>query len=462
MRIPFTRKAVCALAFSTAVSIINTGCGSSAALTFTGLNQIPSTSGIVAASNSSSIRRSFVDYGGQFGRLLVEGTAPLYTDLGASGTAVDTYFFNGLVSSINTNWNSWTLSQKQAAANQFWGTTDGGPGGNLACQMAQSAGEAIARTMEAGASACYMKNIPQAASVTVTGASRDTLFNQAAADFNVQVNISGGGEDHNVDKVLIKVFGTNTVGNDVYKVQLTMCNSGSVTGLETYTINKATGAFTNTSLHSDNGNGSSTMEAFLTNSSDGSVVFDTNQPRTLNGAYSYDNDGFSGEYLGKILIEGSVLTAWRKNSWDDGSNTGTDKNYSKSSISGTGATTLRFLEGANKGLSSNSSASSSWPYSGSFSFRNTFYASASNDYTAAIDAEDLSTDEFFQREVEENDYDNASCDVSATATVEMDFGQEDVMAIAEECNGEREAFQNYNMCYGDGISQAMQHIWDLY
>lgn len=447
-----------------AASLIASGCGSSSSsgLSINGLDQIPSAKGIVSSSSGSSIGRAAV--GRNASLQSTSGTPPLLVDLSSSN--VDQYFFNGVVSSINdSSWTGLSSGAKQDLANNFWGSVEGGPGGNGACFMAQSVGESIGRMLESATSLCYMKNIPGVSGVTIEPAIEGSaLFQQQAADRVVRVNVSGGGGGEGGggggggdQRIFIQVFGTNTVGADVYKVQLNMCDtSGNARGKETIEVNRSTGKMTATGLHDEGeGAGSNSMTGGLRVNSSGNLEWDPASIRTATGAFS----GEWGTFKGSLEISSTgIITAKRFNVWENGGHGGVDKNYSISSFSGTALSSVRFLEAAYKGI--NSWDAEEHSYTGSTSYRDTFYMNVANDFTSTVAAYDLAGDTFFANDVSDPDLSDVDCSLTPEYTVTVDMESAPMQSVRETCEGDR--YDNYNLCWGEGVQNAQNRIFSMY
>jgi len=447
------RKAV-GITVGLAAGLIASGCGSDASsgLSINGLDKIPSAKGIVSSSSGGSIARSA--RGRNMSLQSTSGTPPLLVDLSESN--VDQYFFNGVVGTINGgSWGGLTSGAKTELANNFWGSVDGGAGGNGACMMAQSVGESIGRMLESATSLCYMKNIPNVSGVTITPSIEGSaLFQQQAADRIVQVNVSGGDQSQ---KIFIRVAGTSTVGADVYKVQLGMCTTeGAARGLETIEVNRTTGRMTATGLHNEgSGTGSNSMTGGLRLAADGNLEWDPTSVRTATGAWNGDWGTFKGSLE---ISSAGVITAKRFNVWDQGGHDGVDKNYSISSFSGTSLASVRFLEAAFKGV--NSFDDNEHSYVGSTSYRDTFYMNVANDFTSTVNAYDIDGDSFFANDVSEPDLSVVDCGLTPEYTVTVDMSSGPMEAVRATCEGDR--YDNYDLCRSDAIQSAQNRIFTHY
>lgn len=426
----------------------------------TGLDQLPSVSAMVTTNAASSSALA-----GRIGTVAaVSGTAPLLVDLG-SGTAVDTYFFNGLVSTINT-----AQAATQAQANQFFGQdTNGGPSGQGGCMMAQSVGENLGRMLQSGTTACYMKNIPNAATgVTITGSTKDQVFVQTDADKHVKISVSGndgggggggggegGGGGGSMD-VHIIVAGKTKVGSDVYQANLYFCQGGNVRSKESLTVNRTTGEYTSTSEGSESGmTHRESVKAYLKVGSDSKITFDASKSRTAIAM----GTGTWGTFKGEMEITADdIIKAKRYNSstWNDQS--GVDKNYSITSFSGTNLKSLRFLEGAFKGANKWGSYSEN-TYSGATEFQDSFYkAVATSSMKTEVEAFNFASDSFFtDTTVSAPDFTGLDCTATGDIQLTMDFADSAVSAIREKCEADR--FENYNMCYNETTQAAQNYVF---
>jgi len=236
--------------------VLATGCGSSssapgAAITNVSVGNLPSASSM-AKTNAASAAALFSNRA-------VSGaaSAPLISSF--TDDNVDTYFWGGLLNTVTVA-GSATSAQKNA----FFGNTVDGPGGMGACQMAQGTAESFSNLLQSANSMCYMKGlISGPTGVTVDVGTAATLFDSAATDKIIKVAVSGM-QGQSAMNVFFKVYGTNTVTSDVYKADLWMCSGSTPDSVETITVTKSTGLFTdvNKSSQGDWG-GSSTLTAYL-------------------------------------------------------------------------------------------------------------------------------------------------------------------------------------------------------
>lgn len=444
------------LGLMSALSLV-AACGGAGGGSISSLSQLPDASSMVATSTSSTA----------LSLASVSGTAPLITDLKSSA---DQYFWNGLVATINgySSYQDLTYS----VANQFWGGVAGGPSGQGGCFMAQNTAQVFGRLMDSASSACYMKGMPKAESgVTITpepSGGNENLFAQEAADKIVRVDISGaehdsggggGGGDDQPERVLIKVYGSDSVGADVYKVQLMMCKSGSPKGYETFEVNKSTLAYSAASVHkdSDSAKFSSSMTATLKEGSGDTLEFDTSKDRTVLMKGSFSSDKFGA----KVLITGENLI-YNLMNHENGSNK--DKIVSVSQFSGSSINDVRFLAAGFKGYNEGSSGNHTWE--GALEWHDTYYAaissSSSDLYTKANDI-GLSDSFFSEDKNPTTDFTGVDCGASADYVVTMDFTDDAVKAIAEKCEANNKVKgSDNNYCWNSNVQTAQQRIFQYY
>lgn len=435
------------------------------------LSSLPSISGMVKTNSSSSSARLDLS---NLGRDLASsaassGTPPILVSIDSVAEA-DTYFWNGLATTLSSN--SHTITQDEA--NQFWGGVDGGVGGGGACYMAQNVGQSFSQMMQSGNSLCYMKKIPTAASgvtSTFTGVAADT-FKQAAADRLVRVDVSGnpggddqggGGGSNSQMKVFIKVFGSNNVTSDVYKVRLHFCGESGdpsvVDSSEEFIVNKASGVYTSVNQQNNsNGKGKNSITAALKLDSGGKLVFDPSKERAAEAHYQSDQWGSFKASI-KITAQNQLISKMM-NSGSYGSN----NNYSVADFTGGSLSELRFLAGGFKGSYSPSGGGDAHSYSGGTEFRDTHYVSVtSSSLKTTAEAIDFSSDSFYSSLAAPSvDLSGLTCDATPDAIITMDFNNAGVQAIAQECEGDRLSGDNFRVCDSGVIQTAQGRIFDFY
>ncbi len=450
-----------ALTALSAVPLAISGCANSssssgstgATISSVGLDSLPSASSMVATNSGGTSSR--VRHNGRLENASVGANVPLVTSLKANA---DADFWNGLVATIEGfssgpgagyyHANIYPLSQ------EFWGEVDGGPGGNGACYMAQSVGESFGRMLENGTSMCYMKNIPEAASgftITSGGVAKADLFSQGAEDRLVKIDT--GSQD-----VYIKIYGTNTVTSDVYKVRLHFCTSSVVTGKEQVEVNKASGLYSASSVHSESGGtelGNSSISAYLKQNADGTLAFDPSKDRVATSSFH----GTWGDFKSEMTITPAnyIYSKMRNvSSW------GSNSTYSISGFSGSSFATLKFNEAGYKGTSSYGSSSQN--FSGGTEWNGSYYASrTSSDLKTSAELMDFTADTFFNSSMgtpDTSDLSSLNCTDTPDVTATMDFTDSAIIAIQTTCEGDR--FTDYDMCNGASVQDAMNKIFQSY
>jgi len=378
----------------------------------------------------------------------VVGTPPIVSELAVGD------FYGDLFTRISAgNPNVACIAERD----EFFGMTGGGVGGDTACWMSQSVGQSVGQIMQNAASLCYMKNLPSAEGVTITPelAEPTSIFTQQDEDRLVRVNVSnqpsnedgGEGVREGDFTVFIKVLGAATAGASRYTAQLWFCNSDQVTGLESFTVDAANKTFTSTSVNQEEGGAfSSEVSAGVEIDADGNISFDLDEARTANVAF----DG--GSFTFKALVEvaaNNIITAKQKDSGTWGSN----ENFTKAEISGSGISDLKFLRGATFGYSQyGEGENDNHSYQGAVEWVTDVYrVSAATEILDSMDA-DYRSDGFYTQEVSVDTSALSGLDCSSTPdyTVTMDFALPGVAAIAEEC--ESEHFQWTDLCNSGAVS----------
>lgn len=464
-----------ALVLLLAVSCGSSDSGNGLSGSLSDLSKLPTASGMIKATGSSSIQRSAMKNAlglpqGVFSAInlqSVQGTPPKVKDINSSN--YDTIFYDGLIGTItgysDGAWTALSNSTKQAYANQFWGndTSTPGPGGNGACNMAMNTIESFMRMLSGTGTMCYMKGISTVSGgVTVTGSSAADAFKQTAADKYVKVNVvnmpSHDHRDRENMTVYFKVKGTNTVGGDVYEYDMWMCRAGEINNRENLSVNKTTGLLTASSSDGDGSNhGKNVVTAYLTTSG-GNVVFDLSKDRTAQSSYT----GTWGTFKGSVTIKSdNTILAKRYSSSDWGEN----KDISLSAFTGGSIDDLRFLQAAFKGVGT-ANNQSPWSYTGITEYRNTHYVSvASSDLStsAAFTGVSVASDSFFNSDLTPPAVDTSgvSCSQTADVTVDMDFATTPVTELRESCDGQRDGF-HYDMCMSADAQSAMTRLWSVH
>lgn len=427
------------------------GSGSSTSSTSSGtsvdsLTDIPSVSTLVnggssASSSESASLKSMSK--------AVTGTAPLLLSINSATTA-DTYFWGGLVATINSQ-GSATAQERTA----FWN-------GEGSCRMFQNAGMAFQNIQSAGSSLCYLQNVPNAAAgltvVSGTVSSASAIFDKASSTRIIKATATntpgeGGGQGESQD-IFIKVYGSDTTeasgGN--YAIDLWFCGQGSVGGYEKIRYNASTGVLSDTSADSNHGGSfASIVSGHLTTSS-GQLVYDSTQTQSAN-FYFAQQDG-SSEFLGYVSTDSGRLIS---KSYNTGSFGGGPvqvfKSYVIADYEGDTMDTVRFTQG---GFSVRSTFGSegSFSFSGGSEYQTNVYASMGSgelvDLAAAIDFTDTiysgATTDYTTIISAASDF---SCSATADVVVAMDMSL--MPEVTTACENH---FENMNFCDGDTISTA--------
>ncbi len=407
----------------------------------------------------------------------VSGTPPLLTSITPANA--DTYFWNGAAAAIAGG----TATPDQE--NAFWGEMNGEPAGEVACRMAQTTGYTMQGILQSATSLCYMKGMPDA--IDTGGVSDNTLgitpsnvFDKLAADKLIKVTTNGqdenmGGGDMNV---FITVYGSDTVGSDVYKVQLYTCSLDSDTAKQAtiITANTSSSAVTvggteiagNTmtivDLGTDTGEEegtsvySSTVSGKLKTASDGSITFDEAADRSALFGFSQGDNLDKSSVLVDADNQITTKDYWIGTYGNDNANT--NKVYAIIGFTGeNGLTDLRFTEAGVNGV--NTSGGNDYEFSGGAEYNEAGYyvTNSSSAYATTVADYGFDTDSFFDdaptapSTTSLADYD---CSATADADVDMDLTQTAVAAVASAC--ESKMLSNMDFCNSETISDARQAL----
>lgn len=441
------------LLLSLSVTLFHIGCGhdeGGVLSTFTDISDLPSANGIVKSNSSvaasSSARNS---------RLAVSGTPATMGEISSSETNIDNYFFGGVVAQINQA-GSATDTQRR----EFWE-------GQGICRLGQTVAENVGRTIEGGMSLCYMQKVPKK-----PGALEVTRGEVAAADVmkpgrrDRVVKVSVGGEHHTAGNeiIYIKVFGSDSIGEDKYKAQLTFCTEDlRPRGRETIEVDKQAGTYSSEGLDSwEDGEisarGRHSLSAYL-KVENGALVFDANRARSMDSAHLGNWGGFKGNLVisGDDRMAAKSYGRWK---WTDSQlNTysGSDKNYAAASFRGNDLASLLFLEGGASGI--NEWQNQSHEYVIGTEFRDTrFLPVISGNFFEAATSYDLSGDSFYaELSVPDLELPATECNPDVDVEAVIDMGSSAMLEVREECEGNR--FRNYEMCYGPEIRQAQRVLF---
>ncbi len=412
-------------------------------VTVSSLTDIPSLTDIVASSSSQSSSARI--------HSAVSGTPPILQDIDA--TSADTYFWNGLVATINTAGS--VASDEQAG--EFWD-------GEGSCRMAQNVGYSFQNIQQAGTSLCYMKNAPEASSGTsiTSGSITDPseLFTPTADSRIVKVAVSGD-EEVGEQNIFIRVYGTGTTeGAAGFAADLWFCNTESTaTGYEQLRINSSTGVMTQTSVSTDFGNFTSLFNGQLTADLNGNPIFDSAVAQTVEYTFASEEFGTNKGYVS--VLDGEMTT---KN-WNSNGDGSSGKNYIISSYTGDDITELQFNSAGFANQWSFDGTDTDTFY-GASEFRDTTYVA--DDSIALFDDTnnfDFTTDSFWDGELEaDSEALAATADYDCTATpdsvVAMDMS--DAAFQAEVVSACENNFEDMNFCDSESISQARSAVFQFY
>jgi hypothetical protein len=433
---------------SLTLPLLLAACGGGSGASLVNLSSLPSASGLVASSSSST--------GMGFGAVI--GTPPIVGDLELSD------FYGTLFTRMSAGDANLACNLE---AQEMFGGRSGGVGGDTACWMSQTVAQAVSNLTQNGGSICYMKNMPAAESgVTITPdlSDRLSLFNRQSDDRIVRVNVSqpegeGGGGDMTV---FIKVYGSSNadVGTSKYKVDLWFCagETPTATGIESFTVDTAAKTFSATGLNSEGGGSFSfEMNSAIVVGDDGAVSFDASQSRSAE--VSFVGTGFS--HKSSISITGDdIITSKERGTGDWGSH----DNFTQAEIAGGGISTLRFLQGAIRGYSTpNCMGCSPHTFSGATEWQTDVYRYvASSSLLTGIPSDFRTSDSFFDSEpsVDTSSLASLSCTVTPDFTVTMDFADPAVAAIQTECESER--FEWTDKCNSAEVQTARNKVFTAY
>jgi len=423
--------------------------GSSGGANVNGLSGLPDASNLFAASSSSSLSWA-----------AVTGTPPLLTDLVDDP---DAYFWDSFLSTLHSPLTFATNDDWRAAEKKLYGGgQDGDPAGNGACMMAATVGQTV-RQLSSN-TMCYIKGMSENedAPIEPSVGDRSSVFKQASSDKWVKVAVSGDEHGGNMN-VFIRVVGSDNLEGDKYKLELHFCESASVTGREVITVDRSTEAYNSTEYGSEeNGTHQNSISAYLIKSGTG-FDWDPAKGRTGESFFEGSYGGHSQKYKSKVTLDGSDLTARAISDGDFGVN----KNYSLLSITGSGASSLRFLEGAFTNRNEPTcDGCNSGTYSGQAQYNGSFYEStASGTYASEIAAYDISADSFFSEaigSVDTTSLTDVSCDQTVDYTITMDFSTPAVAALQSTCEDRAFDGEFNQMCWGSSFQSAQNYLYTVY
>jgi hypothetical protein len=388
----------------------------------------------------------------------VSGTPPTLSEIVSSGPTT-VFWKPGVVSGIGSG-----SPNPEQCSEFFSSSSDGQSGGFLSCYMNQNAGQTLTQIVRAGTTMCYLKNMPtndvlRAGGFTVTrgtlpGGAVTRIFETPAGSTPriIKIGLSAGGQDEEASNGIIKVFSSDQIASsgDIYKYEMIFCEGDSNQPQEIEkTQITSTGEFISSSFStSDGGNGSSsgTVRAFLQREG-GTLAFDTTRSRTASFSSTRNERTGPSSSKSEVEINANNEIISKEYSIFTGD---TRKAYSVSRFSGTGATSLRFFEGAIK------QSFAFGDFNGATEFRDTFYAvSPANPYLSYLSSVDLATDTFFQGTPTVTDQTTSlNCSVNADIEVSVDMENDAMRAVTSACEGER--LDGVNFCQSEELTQAQE------
>lgn len=458
------------------------GSSQSGAGNLSSISQLPDTSEMIVTSESGAALLNFA----------VTGTPPRLSAIGDTELvdALDLFWPGLNISSIADGSVVPSSSDPDSACFNFWGSEEDAdaPGGFGACFMAQQVGYSFENILQAGGSFCYMKGLPSAtdpALVTAVGDNADLsdpeeIFDQQAADRTVEIDIQGSfpgeeSEGESAEKVYIKVHGTNSVGNDVYKVTLWFCkDDGGLDGYEEITVNKSSGLFSSTSVHDDDF-GASTIEvtAFLKEDSEGDITFDEQSDRlaSMSWGWSDSEGGASGEFKTELRVTSAnrifsktfETQTFQHDSGDieDGRKAYSVSEFQFSEEDDQKVGNIRFLQAAIKDVPV-SDFRQDGGFNAAVEYRSDgYYSAPDSSLRALLDDVDFDTDSFYTTAPDTSvtldtaEYPCESVDVDYQLV--MDLNDADVIEVAQACDGDR--LENMDFCWSDDIRDAESAIF---
>lgn len=420
-------------------------CSSIVKPTKVNLSKLPSTSGLVKSSTSTS----------SMGIQAVSGTPPTLSEIISTGPST-IFWAPGVISSIASG------SPTQDQCNQFFNSsTDGASGGFLACYMTQSAGYALSEVVRSGTTMCYMKNMPtqevfNAGGFTVTGGSLPggnvtNLFKTPTGSTARVVKIVMSGDPQGESSGVIKIFSENQIASsgDQYKYEMVFCEGNNSTPQEVEkTRVTSSGEFISSSSNSRSESGSgvytSTVRAFL-RSEGANLVFDNTRLRTATQAGTGNTPGGTFARKAEVTInENNEITSKEYDIFAGQ----VRKSFSVSRFSGTGMASMRFFEGAVK------QTFSFGDFNGATEYRDSSYAAApGNSYVSSLSAVDLTNDSFYTgTPTSTSETSSVLCNSSADVEITVDMTSDAMRSVSSGCEGER--LDGVNFCQSTELQQA--------
>ena len=318
---------------STSTATTTEDSGTESAVTVSSLDEIPNMDAMLTgAATTTSL--SLLRY-------VTSGTPPALKDI-TSVTAPGLFWpsesVNGnLIADINEGTVDPTASQ---VIDDFWN-------GQGACYFGQGVGYTMQAIQQTGTSVCYLKNMPN-----VTGIVGDVEdLAPTAATRIVKVNATLPESEEGIEEemsVFVRVYGTDEIGASQIDYDMWFCGSdpsSTPSGYEKVRINLETGAFTDTMASTDFGSFTAEAVATLTETSDGTVVFDS----TTNNTFRFTQEAlglFGFNYKADLTVTGDAVTIKERNVFvDEVGDENSDKRYADAVYAGAGDS-VAFVSGA--------------------------------------------------------------------------------------------------------------------
>lgn len=384
------------------------------------------------------------------------GTPPLLKNIPSIVGGVKNLFWSdGVIDAIANG-----TATTQQCSEYFAGSTDGSSAGLVGCFGAQGVGFSFQSVLDGAGSSCYMKNIAKqslvdSGAVTVIDGSLPSggianVFSppSGSQDRLVKVVIAGfgGGGSQNG---FLKIDSTSKLNNAGHQYAFTVyfCegSSSTPTNKERVTVSTS-GQYSYQGIYSQGSFvGQNTISARLA-SSGSTIRFDPTQNRT---SLSNQDLGGGQSFKSSVTITPANLI---ENKTYDFFGAGGRKVYAISEFSGTDISDFRVIQSAVKQQFSSGSNEGGTEYRGSVG---KYVSAPSNGLIGDLEEVNFATDTFFDAPASVNpDYSGLSCTADAAVTLQMDFSNPDLGAIAQEC--EQEKLEGMNFCIDDSsVAAAM-------
>lgn len=385
-----------------------------------------------------------------------DGTPPVLKNIpGTAGAVKSLFWSDGVLEAIANG-----TADQQQCSEFFSGSTEGTSAGLIGCFAAQNVGFSFQSVLEGASSTCYMKNIAQqslidSGAITVVSGSLPSggianIFSapSGSQDRLVKVEISGMGQAGDRSG-FITIDSTSKLNAAAMQYAYTVhfCNGGAVTPSNKERVTVSTsGKFTYSGTYVEGGfKGENSISAQLSGSSS-SIMFDLTQNRT---SASSQDLGTGQSFKSAVTITSANLI---KTKTYDFFGLGGRKNFAVSEFSGADISDFRLIQSAVKDQFVDGSNQGGFEYRGSLG---KYVSAPANSLIDSLDQVNFSTDPFFQSAASvDPDFSGLSCTANADVTLQMDFSNASLGAIAQACQQER--LQGMNFCIADpAIVQAL-------